>query len=79
MLGGTGSGKGTQAKRLRHLLKIPSIATGDILRAEIAAKTDLGKQAQAYVEQGKLVSDELMIQFIQQRLLQPDVKNGWIL
>ncbi|GAB4546088.1 MAG: hypothetical protein Tsb0014_40490 [Pleurocapsa sp.] len=49
------------------------------MRAEIAAKTNLGKQAHVYVEQGKLVPDELMIQFIQQRLLQPDVKNGWIL
>ena len=79
MLGGTGSGKGTQTAKLSDRLKIPSISTGDILRAGIASKTELGKQAQTYVSQGELVPDDLMIQFIQQRLQQPDVSNGWIL
>ena len=79
MLGGTGSGKGTQTAKLCDRLKILPISTGDILREGIAAGTDLGKQAQAYVEQGELVPDQLMIQFIQQRLLQPDVSHGWIL
>lgn len=79
MLGGTGSGKGTQTAKLCDRLNLPSISTGDILREGIAAKTDLGTEAQAYVEKGELVPDRLMIQFIQQRLLQPDVSNGWIL
>ncbi len=79
MLGGTGSGKGTQTARLCDRLKIPSISTGDILRKGIMSGTDLGKQAQVYVEKGELVPDELMIQFIQQRLLESDVSNGWIL
>lgn len=79
MLGGTGSGKGTQTAKICDRLNIPSISTGDILRAGIVAGTDLGKQAQTYVEQGELVPDQLMIQFIQQRLLQSDVSHGWIL
>jgi adenylate kinase len=79
MLGGTGSGKGTQAKKLCDCLEIASISTGNILRTGIAAGTDLGKQAKIYVEKGELVPDELMIQFIKQRLLEPDVSNGWIL
>ena len=78
ILGGTGSGKGTQTARLCDRLNIPSISTGEILRQGIASGTDLGKQAQTYVEKGELVPDELMIQFIQQRLLEPDVSNGWI-
>lgn len=78
ILGGTGSGKGTQTAKLCDRLKIVSISTGDILRQGIATGTDLGKQAQPYVKQGELVPDELMIQFIKQRLLEPDVKQGWI-
>lgn len=77
MLGGTGSGR-TQTAKLCDCLKIPSILTGDILRSGIASKTKLGK-AETYVSQGELVPDDLMIQFIQQRLQQPDVSNGWIL
>ena len=79
MLGGTGSGKGTQTAKLCDRLKIPSISTGDTLRAGIASKTELGKQAETYVTQGELVPDDLMIGLIQQRLQQPDVSNGWIL
>ena len=79
MLGGTGSGKGTQTAKLCDRLKITSISTGDILRQGIASGTSLGQQAQIYVEKGELVPDELMIQFIQQRLLEPDVSGGWIL
>ncbi|MGK7934554.1 MAG: adenylate kinase [Xenococcaceae cyanobacterium] len=79
MLGGTGSGKGTQTAKLSDRLNIASISTGDILRQGIATGTDLGKQAQSYVKQGELVPDQLMIQFIRQRLLEPDVKQGWIL
>lgn len=79
MLGGTGSGKGTQTAKICDRLKILNISTGDMLRAGIASKTDLGQQAQIYVSQGELVPDHLMIQFIQQRLQQPDVSHGWIL
>lgn len=79
ILGGTGSGKGTQTANIGKRIQIPAIATGEILRQGIEAKTDLGKQAQSYVQQGELVPDELMIQFIKQRLLEPDVSKGWIL
>lgn len=79
MLGGTGSGKGTQAARLCDRFNISSISTGNILREAIAAGTDLGKQVQPYVNKGELVPDELMIQLIKQRLLASDVNQGWIL
>ena len=79
ILGGTGSGKGTQTARIANKLNIPSISTGEILRNGIAAETELGEKAKTYVEKGELVPDSLMIQFIQQRLIQPDVANGWIL
>ena len=79
MLGGTGSGKGTQTSKIGKDLGIPTISTGEILRSGITTGSDLGKQAQPYLEKGELVPDELMIQFIQQRLLEPDVTKGWIL
>lgn len=79
MLGGPGAGKGTQAQRLSHQFQIPWLSTGDILRHEIVLQSQLGQQAQPYVEQGELVPDELMIAFIRQRLLQPDTTHGWIL
>jgi adenylate kinase len=78
-LGGPGAGKGTQAQLLCNALAIPCIATGDILRGAIAAESELGKQAQSFVEQGELVPDGMMIQFIRDRLLQPDVAGGWLL
>lgn len=79
MLGGTGSGKGTQTIKIGDRLSISRISTGDIFREAIATGTDLGKQVKTYVEQGELVPDRLTIQLIQQRLLQPDVRDGWIL
>ncbi|MGK7873584.1 MAG: adenylate kinase family protein [Xenococcaceae cyanobacterium] len=79
ILGGTGAGKGTQSQRLCDRLKIPGISTGEVLRDAIASQTPLGCQAQAYLERGELVPDELMIQFMRQRLLQPDVSNGWLM
>ena len=79
ILGGPGAGKGTQAQQLCSQLNIPWIATGDILRSAIAQNTELGHQAQSYVERGELVPDMMMIEFIRQRLLQPDAKNGWLL
>lgn len=79
ILGGPGAGKGTQAQRLCRHLHIPWIATGEILRGAIAAQTELGNQAQPYLEQGELVPDPTMIEFIRERLTQPDTANGWLL
>ncbi len=79
ILGGPGAGKGTQAQRLAKYLNIPCISTGEILRRAIAAQTDLGKQAQPYVEKGELVPDLTMIEFIRHRVLQTDALEGWLL
>ncbi|MBE9116810.1 nucleoside monophosphate kinase [Lusitaniella coriacea LEGE 07157] len=79
ILGGPGSGKGTQSERLSNHLKIPVISTGDVLRNAIASKNFLGTKAKPYLEKGDLVPDELMIQFMRMRLLQPDVSEGWML
>ncbi|HET7419287.1 MAG TPA: adenylate kinase [Candidatus Dormibacteraeota bacterium] len=79
LYGAPGSGKGTQANMLRDRFGIPHIATGDMLRAEIAAGTELGKQAQPILAAGKYVSDEIMIGIIRSRLTQPDVTPGFIM
>lgn len=79
ILGGPGAGKGTQAASLCSQLGIPLISTGEILREAIAAQTDLGKQAEPYVEKGELVPDPMMISLIRERLVQPDTANGWLL
>ncbi|MGB3404849.1 MAG: adenylate kinase [Microcoleaceae cyanobacterium] len=79
ILGGPGAGKGTQANWLSNHLQISLIATGDILRTAIANQTVLGQKAQAYVQTGELVPDEIMIEFIRYSLLLPDVESGWLL
>ena len=79
ILGGAGAGKGTQAQRLSTYLNVPTIATGDILRSAIASRTDLGLQAQPFVEKGELVPDPTMIEFMRMRLLLSDVAHGWVL
>lgn len=79
LLGAPGSGKGTQAKLLVEKYKIPQISTGDLLRAEVAAGTDLGKRAKAAMDAGQLVSDEIVLGMIQARLAKPDAKSGFIL
>ena len=79
MLGGPGSGKGTQSKELSQELGNIVISTGDVLREAIATQTPLGIQAKEYVEKGELVPDIMMIEFIKERLLRSDVENGWIL
>ncbi|MEA5463094.1 adenylate kinase family protein [Leptothoe sp. PORK10 BA2] len=79
VLGGPGSGKGTQAKKLSDHFGIPWISTGDALRAEIAADSTLGQQVSETLVRGELVSDNVMIDLIKVRLQQPDVAQGWIL
>lgn len=78
-LGPPGAGKGTQADRFASLKGIPKISTGDILREAVAAKTDLGLRAKAVMDRGELVSDDLMIPIVRQRLDRPDVAGGFIL
>ena len=79
LLGAPGSGKGTQSKLLVEKYKIPQMSTGDLLRAEVAAGTDLGKKAKAAMDAGQLVSDEVVLGMIQSRLSKPDAKGGFIL
>ena len=79
LLGAPGAGKGTQAEVLSQLLSIPTISTGNILRAAMKEGTPVGLQAKAYVEAGQLVPDEVIINIIKERLSQPDCANGYIL
>ena len=79
LYGAPGSGKGTQANMLRSHFGIPHIATGDMLRAEIAAETDLGRQAQPILAAGKYVSDDIMIGIVRNRVIQPDCVPGFIM
>jgi adenylate kinase len=79
ILGGPGSGKGTQAQKLSEHFHIPWISTGEILRDEVAAKSELGQQVETTLAQGELVSDEQMIAVIRQRLQTTDLDLGWIL
>ena len=79
LYGAPGSGKGTQANMLRARFGIPHIATGDMLRAEIAAGTELGKKAQPILAAGQYVSDGIMIGVVRSRLTKPDVGPGFIM
>lgn len=79
LLGAPGSGKGTQAKLLAEKYKIPQISTGDLLRAAVAAGTSLGRLAKATMDAGQLVSDEIVLGMIQDRLAAPDARKGFIL
>jgi len=79
LLGPPGAGKGTQAKQLEEELKIPQIASGDLLRAAVRNKTPLGMQAKRYMDQGTLVPDDLVLKMIEERLREPDAVNGFIL
>lgn len=79
LLGAPGTGKGTQAKLLSAEFKIPHISTGDLLRAAIESKTEVGLEAKKYIDKGDLVPDTLMINLIQARLKTNDCKNGFIL
>jgi adenylate kinase len=79
LLGAPGVGKGTQAKSLMAEFGIPQISTGDLLRGNIARGTELGKAARSLMDQGQLVSDDLVNQMVADRLKQPDVARGYIL
>jgi len=79
LLGPQGSGKGTQAKRISEEYGVPHIATGDMLRATIEADTPLGRTLKPILDSGQLVSDDLMIQLIRNRLEEPDATEGFVL
>lgn len=78
LLGPPGAGKGTQAQLIAKEFAIPQISTGDMLRAAIKAGTELGKQAKVVMDKGQLVSDELIINLVKERLEQSDCANGCI-
>ncbi len=79
LIGAPGSGKGTQAERLKSALGVPHISTGDLLRAAVKAGTPLGLKARAVMDGGHLVSDDIVLGILEERLAQPDTGNGFIL
>ena len=78
-LGAPGAGKGTQAERIAAAKSIAHISTGDMLRKEMRAGTELGMQAKAIIEAGGLVSDDIIIGMVKNRIQEPDCKNGFLL
>ena len=79
LLGPPGAGKGTQASRIAERLDIPAISTGDILRANMAEGTEIGKQAQAYMDRGEFVPDSVTNAMVKARLAAPDTAKGFLL
>ena len=79
MLGAPGAGKGTQAKMIADKYSIPHISTGDIFRANIKNGTELGMEAKKYMDEGKLVPDELTVRILLDRVAKGDCKNGYVL
>lgn len=79
LLGAPGAGKGTQAQFLTQHFVIPQISTGDMLRAAIAQGSELGKLAKSFMDAGKLVTDEIIIGLVKERISQPDCRNGFLL
>src|SRR3989337_3562604 len=79
LLGAPGAGKGTQAKMLIEKYKIPQSSTGDILRKAVADGTPLGKEAKVIMDSGGLVSDKIVLGLVEERIKQPDCKDGFIL
>lgn len=78
LLGAPGAGKGTQAQYLMEKYKIPQISTGDMLRAAVKAQTPLGIEAKKVMDEGGLVSDQIIIGLVKERILQDDCKNGFL-
>ncbi len=78
LLGGPGAGKGTQANYIKEKFGIPQISTGDMLRAQIKAGTELGMKAKAIMDAGGLVSDDIIIGMVKARLTEADCKNGYL-
>ncbi|SEP63001.1 Adenylate kinase [Ectothiorhodospira magna] len=79
LLGAPGSGKGTQSKLIMERYQVPQISTGDLLRAAVAAGTPLGQQAKAAMDAGQLVTDDIVLGMIRERLAMPDTQQGYIL
>lgn len=79
LLGAPGSGKGTQARLLREKLEVPHISSGDLLRSAVKAGTGLGKKAKVVMDRGELISDDIMLGLIDERLSEEDAKDGFIL
>ncbi len=79
LLGGPGSGKGTQAQKLINKLGVPQISTGDIFRAAVKEGTPMGLKAKAFMEQGELVPDDVVIGVVEERLTKPDLDKGYML
>lgn len=79
LLGAPGSGKGTQATRLKEHLQVPHVSTGDLLRAEVAAGSRLGREAKEIMARGDLVSDEILLGMLEDRFSRPDTARGFIL
>jgi len=79
LFGPPGAGKGTQANKLKYVLGIPQLSTGDMLRQAVADKTLIGKKAEKIMQEGGLVSDDLIIGMISERISQPDCAKGFML